>query len=469
MSASDFYRAFEERYRGSRELIQERLRVYVPYIQPLRQLYPLDPCAIDLGCGRGEWLELLQVEGFAAQGVDLDEGMLAACHALSLPALRGDALEYLGALADASQAVVSGFHIAEHIAFADLQTLVSEALRVLKPGGLLILETPNPENIVVGSNSFYLDPTHKSPLPSKLLSFLAEHYGFARVKVLRLQQAKGLDSARHIQIIDVLAGVSPDYAVVAQKSASLEQMQIFDAAFDTAHGVDLETLAQRFDERLPPHFMQEEFIGRIETHINASLTPLLGELRHAERSRQTAEERTLALEECARAAQGRAQVTEERLHAAEERAQAAHAHAIAIGVERDALRASLSWRITAPLRGVAKLASRPAQSLCPLWTQAEQKVFQGSQWLLAPLMRKVLKNSRLSYRVNQILMRYPSVYQYLLAVARRSGVITDLSAQGIFRASVDQQGTQSFSTLTPEARAIYAHLKAAAGNNGEQH
>lgn len=454
MSASDFYRAFEERYRGSRELIHERLRVYLPFIQPLRQLYPANSSAIDLGCGRGEWLELLQAEGFAAQGVDLDEGMLAACRALSLPASHGDALEYLGALADASQVVVSGFHIAEHIAFADLQTLVAEALRVLKPGGLLILETPNPENIVVGSNSFYLDPTHKSPLPPKLLSFLAEHCGFARVKVLRLQQAKELDSVQHIQIIDVLAGVSPDYAVVAQKAANRDQMQAFDAAFDTLHGVDLETLAQRFDERFPPHFMQDEFIARIEAHLDLKITPLLDQLRCAERRFEVAQER--------------AHDIQKRLYAAQERAQAARAEAIAIGVERDALRASLSWRITAPLRGAAKWVSRPAQSFRPLWMQTQQKMFEGSRLLLAPLMRTVLKNSRLSYRINRILMRYPAVYQYLLAVARRSGVVTDLSSQGIFRASVDPHGTPSVSTLTPEARAIYAQLKAAPGNNGEQ-
>lgn len=525
MSSSDFYRAFEERYRGPRELIQERLRVYLPYIKPLRQLYPPSPCAIDLGCGRGEWLELLQSEGFIGQGIDLDEGMLAACRTRGLPAIHGDALGYLHTLADASQAVVSGFHIAEHIAFADLQTLVIEALRVLKPGGLLILETPNPENIVVGSNSFYLDPTHKSPLPPNLLSFLPEHYGYARVKVLRLQEASGLDSVQHVQLIDVLAGVSPDYAMVAQKSANPEQMQAFDAAFATVHGIDLETLARRFDERLPPYIVQDEFIARIEAHIDLKLTPLLDQLQRTESSRQAAQERALAAEECARAAQKCAQAAEERIQAAEERtqtaqkrvhaaeeliqaaqertqaaqkrahaaeelmqasqeraqtaeqgvqifkerAQAVQAHFIAIGEERDALRHSLSWRITAPLRGAAQWILRPAQSIHPLWGYATQKASQGSQWLLAPLMHRVLKNPRISYRINQMLMRYPFVHQHLLAIARRSSILDDLSAQKLHGTLAEQPSMENLSMLTYEARAIYAQLKAAASNNKEQH
>jgi O-antigen chain-terminating methyltransferase len=168
---NDFYRAFEDRHRGTRELIKSRLQVYVPFVEPLRSIYE-DCKAVDLGCGRGEWLEILRENGFDAMGVDLDDGMLAACEDLGLPAERGEAIAHLRTIPDESLTVVSGFHIAEHIAFADLQILVQEALRVLRPAGLLILETPNPENIVVGTAGFYIDPTHQRPLPPLLLSFL---------------------------------------------------------------------------------------------------------------------------------------------------------------------------------------------------------------------------------------------------------------------------------------------------------
>jgi O-antigen chain-terminating methyltransferase len=244
-----FYRAFEDEHRGSRELIKSRQRVYLPFIQPLIGLYP-DAAAIDLGCGRGEWLELLTESGFRAQGVDLDDGMLAVCRERNLSVQTKDAVTALKECGDESQTVVSGFHLAEHIPFEMLQTLVSESLRILKPGGLLILETPNPENIVVGTANFYLDPTHKQPIPPLLLSFLAEHLGFAQVKVIRLQGPVELSEGRKLTVHDVLGGVSPDYAIVAQKTVSEEIARDISWAFKPVYGVTLGMLAGAYDQQL---------------------------------------------------------------------------------------------------------------------------------------------------------------------------------------------------------------------------
>ena len=129
-----FYRAFEERWRGSRELIKSRLRVYLPFAEPLLCLYP-NPKAVDLGCGRGEWLELLKEAGFNAQGVDLDDGMLAVCRQLGLKVATQDATGFLKSLPDASHAVVSGFHLVEHIPFSDLQQLVKRHYESCSPVG----------------------------------------------------------------------------------------------------------------------------------------------------------------------------------------------------------------------------------------------------------------------------------------------------------------------------------------------
>ncbi len=148
--------------------------------------------------------------------------MLAPCQEMDLHVEQEDAITCLKRLPDNSHIVVSGFHIAEHMPFSDLQILVQEALRVLKPAGLLILETPNPENIIVGSSNFYVDPTHQRPIPSQLLTFLPEYYGFCRVKVVGLQESKELASSENISLVNVLRGVSPDYAVVAQKDADHE-------------------------------------------------------------------------------------------------------------------------------------------------------------------------------------------------------------------------------------------------------
>lgn len=251
---SDFYRDFEDRYRGSRELIKDRQLVYLPYILPLKDIY--ETCsAIDLGCGRGEWLEILIEHGFTPLGVDLDEGMLEACSTLGLPTQNTDALTALRSLESESQVVVSGFHIAEHIPFPALQELVSESLRVLKPGGLLILETPNAENLVVGTNNFYLDPTHERPIPHLLLGFLTEHCGFARTKLLRLQESPLLIDAADVSLFQVLEGASPDYAIVAQKAGEL-MMEKFDNAFAAHHGIALNELATRYEDGLNTRLTQ---------------------------------------------------------------------------------------------------------------------------------------------------------------------------------------------------------------------
>ena len=249
MIDENFYRAFEDRHRGTRETIKSRLSVYLPFIRPLLAFYS-DRRVADLGCGRGEWLELVAEAGFEAHGVDLDEGMLEACRERGLSASKEDAFTYLRSLSDESLAIVSGFHIAEHLSAEYLHNLVRESVRVLKPGGLLIMETPNPENLIVGASNFYMDPTHKRPIPPRSLSFLMEFYGFARIKILRLQESAELANREKVQIIDVIAGVSPDYAVVAQKSDIAEHMSLFDSAFSREYGLTLEVLASRYERRI---------------------------------------------------------------------------------------------------------------------------------------------------------------------------------------------------------------------------
>jgi SAM-dependent methyltransferase len=128
MNQVSFYRAFEDRYRGSREIIKDRLRAYpLSWIRCFSRLGRWGATALDLGCGRGEWLELLGENGFAARGVDLDEGMLAACRERGLNAKHGDALAALRAQPDASLALVSAFHLVEHLPFDLVQELIAEA------------------------------------------------------------------------------------------------------------------------------------------------------------------------------------------------------------------------------------------------------------------------------------------------------------------------------------------------------
>jgi O-antigen chain-terminating methyltransferase len=266
---NQFYRAFEDRYRGSRDMIKRRLRAYLPFLDALRAHYP-GAAALDLGCGRGEWLEVLGEQGFAGRGVDLDAGMLAACVERGLDVSEQDALAALAALPDASMAVVSGFHLVEHIPFDMVRALVSEALRVLLPGGLLIMETPNPENIVVGSCDFYIDPSHLRPLPPNLLAFATEHGGFARHAILRLQEDARLHDDAQLNLLSVLGGASPDYSVLAQKDAGADVLAGFDTLFAADYGISMKTLALRYEAQgSARHAEIHHVLGSLTERISA--------------------------------------------------------------------------------------------------------------------------------------------------------------------------------------------------------
>lgn len=506
MSSTDFYRAFEDRHRGPRELISRRLEVYRPFIQPLQDIYqPAN--AVDLGCGRGEWIELLQGAGFAPQGVDLDAGMLAACTERGLPVIQGDAIAHLKSLGDGSQCIVSGFHIAEHIAFDDLETLVIHALRVLKPGGLLILETPNPENVVVGASNFYLDPTHLRPLPPLLLSFLPEHHGFARVHTVRLQESAQIHKRSDIRMMDVLGGVSPDYAVVAQKAASPEVMARFAPPFATHYGIELQELADRYDGTLDRRMtaMEQrlanteaqaggisEALGRIATLQDrllavsaqfaleqANCAQLEADVEHALQRATSAEMQAQENEQRAATAEALAQVHEQRAASAEAQVQqqqmridelGGNSHlwwlqACALEAERNSLRQSASWRITAPLRLMAGLVVHPADTVRSGANHVVHGTINTFQRPLSGLMAAVLRRPKLSNHINQWLLRYPALYQQLLGVARQGGVVPAAPTHTPHGVPARVDAKPELASLTPRARQIYADLQAAIENN----
>jgi len=135
MNKKNFYRAFEDRHRGSRELIKSRLEVYLPFLDALKKATSRTCVGLDIGCGRGEWLELLTEQGFKMHGIDLDQGMLDACQEKGFSVSLYDGIEYLTQQESFSLDVISAFHVVEHISFEQLQKLADEAQRVLTPGG----------------------------------------------------------------------------------------------------------------------------------------------------------------------------------------------------------------------------------------------------------------------------------------------------------------------------------------------
>ena len=215
------YVSFEDQFRGTREDIKERLRMYIPIVQEAKLGSETTPI-LDVGCGRGEWLELLQEEGLCGQGVDQNRILVEQCRRRGLGVVESDALTYLRSLPDASLGTVTGFHIIEHLPLERLVELLDETVRVLTSGGLAIFETPNPQNVLVGSHHFYLDPTHRNPLPSSMMKFMVEARGLCRVEIIELHpypaayrvQEAGLDVAQRFN--EYFYGAQ-DYAVVGWK------------------------------------------------------------------------------------------------------------------------------------------------------------------------------------------------------------------------------------------------------------
>src|SRR5262249_42615354 len=168
--------AFENRYRGSREEIRGRL---TGYLGLFAELAPV----IDLGCGRGEFLELLKERGIAGRGVDGNANAVRECRDKGLDVRVGDLVDYLHEQAKGSLGGVFAAHVAEHLPPDVLVALLAEAHRALRPGGLLLLETPNPRSVVGFLEVYNRDLTHERPLHPDTLSFLAAAAGFTDVRV----------------------------------------------------------------------------------------------------------------------------------------------------------------------------------------------------------------------------------------------------------------------------------------------
>lgn len=212
------YCSLEEEFRGTREEIKEEVKVYLPVLARAG----ITTGILDVGCGRGEWLEELKEAGLQAKGVDHNRIQIEHCKSLSLDVVESDALAYVRSLPDASLNAVTAFHFAEHLPLETLVTFLDEAGRTLKPGGLLILETPNPENLVVGSCNFYLDPTHRHPIPSRTMKVLVEARGFRCQEIMKLHPVPSTIEVKDRLTSDVNHFIygPMNYALVARKPGS---------------------------------------------------------------------------------------------------------------------------------------------------------------------------------------------------------------------------------------------------------
>lgn len=184
--ADSFYTFQQEKLRGSIDEIKKRQTVYLKYIKKLPKTIRSKHFFLDIGFGRGEFLNILQKNKFKKlEGVDTNKNYVLSTNKKGITVYHDDGIRYLY-LSQKKFYGISAFHLIEHIEFIQLFDLLVLCQKKLVKGGILILETPNVENIGVGSSTFYLDYTHKLKLPSLLLRALLEYLGFNKIEFLYL-------------------------------------------------------------------------------------------------------------------------------------------------------------------------------------------------------------------------------------------------------------------------------------------
>lgn len=193
---------FNSHFRGPSDLVRRRLEVYLHDVQ---HLVNNESLLIDLGCGRGEWLEMCLERGIRVIGIDMSQELVSDLLCRGYSAICDSAMKFLRSLADSSVECVSAFHLVEHLNLDDLRNLLIEANRVLRPSGMILLETPNSLNLSVASSTFWIDPTHQRPLHPEVLRYLLTDSGFTSIEFRFLNPvAAEIQPTRNQQVNELL-------------------------------------------------------------------------------------------------------------------------------------------------------------------------------------------------------------------------------------------------------------------------
>ena len=207
----DWFR-FADAFRGSEERIREHQKMYAARFEGAADV-------LDVGCGRGEFLEVAREAGLNARGIDQSEECVAICRSKGLRADQADLFGHLDSLPDQSLGGVYCSQVVEHLPPDRLPDLINLLARKMNRGALAAIETPNPECLAIFATHFYLDPTHTRPVPAPLLRFYMEEVGFVNIEVVKLEPA--VDSMP--SLAELPAGVREaffgglDYAIFGRK------------------------------------------------------------------------------------------------------------------------------------------------------------------------------------------------------------------------------------------------------------
>lgn len=217
------YFDFENHFRGSREAIKERQKEYLKYFENCNQV-------VDIGCGRGEFLELLKEHHIGAVGVDAYEEFADYCKDKDLQAVAGDGIEYLQQVAGTDGVFVG--QVVEHLKVEQIIALCNAAYEKLSQGGYLVIETPNPTSLAIYTHAFYVDPSHVKPVHPLTMQYLLEKAGFKDIQIIytetskletsipeiKISDAEGIESFNEaMKIVSNTLFGSQDYAIIARR------------------------------------------------------------------------------------------------------------------------------------------------------------------------------------------------------------------------------------------------------------
>jgi 2-polyprenyl-3-methyl-5-hydroxy-6-metoxy-1,4-benzoquinol methylase len=190
------YSRFAEKFRGPEEYVKAGQQIYLPHFAGRSRV-------LDIGCGRGEFLEAMRASGVGARGIDLSQESVALCRSKGLDAEVADLFDYLENLAEGSLDGIFCSQVVEHLLAERLPDMIRLSALRLERGGVIAIETPNPECLAIFATHFYLDPTHTRPVPSALLAFYLEEFGIGRIEVHKMAPA--------VESMPSLAELSPNF------------------------------------------------------------------------------------------------------------------------------------------------------------------------------------------------------------------------------------------------------------------
>lgn len=216
------YFDFENHFRGSIDSIKKAQEAYIPYLKNKKNV-------LDIGCGRGEFLSLMQDNGINATGIDIYEPYADYCRMKGLNVTAGDGVAHLASLDEVDGIFVG--QVVEHLKPHQIISLCNTAYEKLSEGGCIIIETPNPTSLSIYTNAFYIDPSHVKPVHPLTMKYYLEKAGFKKIEIIFTESSKPQTEipalktdAENIEefnealkkVSDIIFG-SQDYAIIATK------------------------------------------------------------------------------------------------------------------------------------------------------------------------------------------------------------------------------------------------------------